>query len=119
MIANKERYTFNFDGGSLLYFNMPQLAGAIYANPKLVNSYFNKNAVPSTKNESVLLSSNAKKHIIENSINMAGILEANHIILKNNQIILDTKLNDVNNESEVVYQLNEAINSLNEHASVH
>lgn len=88
LMDNKERYAINFDGGELLYFNLTHLIDS--SSNKAVKDIHA--VVTKSSNGQVLLPSVFEEQIIASTINRAKVVEANHILIKNNQIVLDKKL---------------------------
>lgn len=112
--ANQGGYVLNFDGGELLYFNLPKSDERVSA-PRL--HYKGKTSV--SKKGSVLLPSDVKKYVIEHSINRTGVVEANHIFFKDNHIFLDYKVTTGNNKALAEYKVQQVIDTINKQIISH
>lgn len=88
---NNSKYILNFDGGELIYFDPPLKDYSVETNNSNDRFVFYKTRSLFSNEGKVLLTKSTKNVIMDNSINKAGILEANHISVVDNYIILDIK----------------------------
>lgn len=85
-----QRHVLDFDGGKLLYFAIPKHSEN--------NFHIDENFLPSPYSKKILMSEIQMdlshligKKIFENATNNKEYMEANHISIKNNTLILDNK----------------------------
>jgi hypothetical protein len=90
VLASGNKFTFTFDQDQLINFSVDQLAtkaGVDQNGNKLKNGVSNTGAIMADGG-SVLLTARAAEGILDNVINMSGVIQANSVGEKNGVVIL-------------------------------
>jgi filamentous hemagglutinin family protein len=89
-LASGTHYTIDLNGNNLIQFAPDSLVttAAVDQNGKVLKDAVSNTGTLSANGGKILITANAAKNVVDNVINMGGVVEARSILQRNGQIIL-------------------------------